>query len=75
MKHTDEINNPDHYVYGGIETIDFIEAKKLNYHLGSVIKYISRAKHKENELKDIKKAKWFLERYIKSLEEEHNEQN
>ncbi len=40
---SDMINRPDHYIDGGIETIDFIEAKKLDYHLGNVVKYISRA--------------------------------
>ena len=37
---TDTVNHPPHYKTGGIETIDFIEAKSLNYHLGNVVKYI-----------------------------------
>jgi hypothetical protein len=53
---------------GGIETIDFIEAKQLNYHLGNVVKYITRAGHKGNELQDLQKALWYLEREIKNVQ-------
>jgi len=63
----DNVNHPPHYKTGGIETIDFIEAKELGYHLGNVIKYVSRAKHKGNELEDLKKAQWYLERAIMKL--------
>jgi len=63
----DNVNHPPHYKTGGMETIDFIEAKELNYHLGNVIKYVSRAKHKGNELEDLKKAQWYLERAIMKL--------
>lgn len=64
------INHPSHYTDGGIETIDFIEAKKLPYHLGNVVKYISRAGKKDNELQDLKKAQWYLNRYIEFLEKQ-----
>lgn len=47
------INYPAHYTVGGIETIDFIEAKKLNFNLGNVIKYITRTNHKKNTLEDL----------------------
>jgi len=63
----DPVNHPSHYKTGGIETIDFIEAKELGYHLGNVIKYVTRAKHKGNELEDLKKAQWYLERAIMKL--------
>ena len=63
----DPVNHPPHYKTGGIETIDFIEAKDLGYHLGNVIKYVTRAKHKGNELEDLKKAQWYLERAIMNL--------
>jgi hypothetical protein len=64
---TDNVNHPPHYKTGGIETIDFIEAKELGYHLGNVIKYVTRAKHKGAELEDLKKAQWYLERAIMKL--------
>lgn len=60
----DMVNHPPHYKTGGIETIDFIEAKSLNYHLGNVIKYVTRADHKGNRLENLQKAKWYLEREI-----------
>jgi hypothetical protein len=62
----DLVNQPPHYTTGGIETIDFIEAKKLNYNLGNAVKYITRADHKGNRLQDLQKAKWYLEREILS---------
>ena len=65
--HTDMVNHPPHYKAGGIETIDFIEAKALGYHLGNVVKYITRADHKGNKLEDLKKAQWYLSRAIEKL--------
>lgn len=62
----DAVNNPAHYTAGGIETIDFIEAKKLNYNLGNVIKYLTRADYKGNKLEDLRKAQWYLTREINS---------
>jgi hypothetical protein len=63
----DVVNHPSHYKVGGIETIDFIEAKQLNYHLGNVVKYISRADHKDEKLENLKKAQWYLNRAIANL--------
>lgn len=64
----DLVNHPPHYKTGGIETIDFIEAKALGYHLGNVVKYITRADHKGTPLQDLKKARWYLDREIARLE-------
>ena len=64
---TDNVNHPPHYKTGGIETIDFIEAKSLNYNLGNVVKYITRADHKGNKLEDLKKAQWYLNREVGKL--------
>jgi succinate dehydrogenase/fumarate reductase flavoprotein subunit len=63
----DPVNHPAHYTAGGIETIDFIEAKKLGYNLGNVVKYLTRADHKGNKLEDLRKAQWYLTREINSL--------
>jgi hypothetical protein len=60
----DMVNNPPHYTTGGIETIDFIEAKKLGYNLGNVVKYITRADHKGDRLENLKKAQWYLNREL-----------
>ncbi len=63
----DNVNHPAHYKTGGIETIDFIEAKSLDYHLGNVVKYITRADHKGNRKEDLLKAQWYLNRAISKL--------
>ena len=63
----DLVNQPPHYKVGGIETIDFIEAKKLNYNLGNVVKYLTRADHKGSKLEDLRKAQWYLTREINTL--------
>jgi hypothetical protein len=65
---TDMINSPPHYTAGGIETIDFIEAKKLGYNLGNVVKYITRSNLKGDRLENLKKAQWYLNREIKNEE-------
>lgn len=66
----DPVNHPEHYKAGGIETIDFIEAKGLGYHLGNVVKYISRAGKKGTNqgLEDLRKAQWYLARAIEKNE-------
>lgn len=63
----DNVNHPAHYKTGGIETIDFIEAKGLTYHLGNAVKYITRADHKGNRLEDLQKARWYLDREISRI--------
>ena len=52
----DSINHPVHYLQGNIEVIDFLEDQKLGFHEANIVKYICRAKHKSNELEDLKKA-------------------
>ena len=64
----DSVNHPPHYKVGGIETIDFIEAKSLGYNLGNVVKYVSRADYKGRLLEDLKKAQWYLNREIQTME-------
>ena len=60
--------NPAHYKDGKIEVIDFIEDKGFGYNLGNVIKYVSRAgKKSDNIIEDLEKAKWYLEREISKL--------
>lgn len=63
----DNVNHPAHYTDGKIEVIDFIEDKKLGYHLGNAVKYISRAGKKDPDkyIEDLQKAVWYLQREIK----------
>ncbi len=70
----DHINHPSHYVDGGMEMIDYIESKKLGYHLGNVVKYVSRAGKKGRIIDDLLKAQWYLNRYIKQIQEEQHEE-
>lgn len=62
---------PSHYQRYDPEPITVIERWGLNsFHLGNVIKYIVRAKHKGAEIRDLRKALWYLQRYIDVREAE-----
>lgn len=67
---TESVNHPKHY--GGedntYEAIKVIEAWGLDFHLGNVTKYINRSRKKGNEIDDLKKALWYLQRKIELLE-------
>jgi hypothetical protein len=67
----EKVNHPSHY--GGesnvYEAIKIIEAYNLNFSLGNVIKYTLRAGKKINEIEDLEKAKWYLDRHICNLKE------
>jgi hypothetical protein len=72
---SEKVNHPDHY--GGennpYEAIKVIEAWDLNFHLGNVVKYISRAgKKSENSIEDLKKAEWYLSRYVQFIQKTNN---
>jgi hypothetical protein len=64
------ITHPPHY--GGeddpYEAIKVIEAWKLGFHLGNLLKYVNRAGKKGDALEDLKKAQWYLNREISNLE-------
>jgi len=66
---SDMVNQPAHYKVGGIEAIDYIQAKLTGeefsgYCKGNALKYISRANHKEDANEDLRKAIWYLERAV-----------
>ncbi len=66
------VDHPSHY--GGdtvYEAIKVIEAWELGFCLGNTVKYISRAGKKgdaDKLLEDLKKARWYLDREIATLE-------
>jgi hypothetical protein len=66
---TDLIHQPPHYTFSRIEVIDAIEAWQLGFHLGNVVKYVARAAHKGQQLDDLQKARWYLDREIARLEQ------
>lgn len=66
----EKVNHPKHYNKGKIEVIEAIEDWDLNFSEGNVIKYVARHRFKGEPLEDLKKARWYLERLISSLESE-----
>lgn len=65
------VDHPAHY--GGAdnpyEVIKVLEAWDLGFHRGNVVKYIARAGRKGDEVEDLKKASWYLQRRIQQIEE------
>jgi hypothetical protein len=64
----DLVNHPPHYTAGGIDFIDFAEAKGLteNAYLFNVVKYVVRAGKKVDvdPVQDLEKAEFYLKREI-----------
>lgn len=69
----DPVNNPAHYAKDAplcscgkpIEPIQLEE--RLNFYRGNAVKYIWRAGKKEDEIQDLEKARWYLDREIQRL--------
>lgn len=84
-KHDDGVNHPSHYSWlkelCGVEVIDI--ARHLNFNLGNVVKYTIRNGHKPESglstlqvaIKDLKKARFYLNDEINKLESKLNEKN
>lgn len=64
----DMVNAPAHYTYLSPQPIELIEAWKLDFFLGSAIKYIARAGRKADAVEDLQKAVSYLNRKILSLQ-------
>ena len=71
------VDHPPHYNQGRYETINVIDdaidgapTTQLAYAQGNVIKYILRMWYKNKALQDAKKARWYLDKMISSLEKE-----
>ena len=70
----DMVNHPQHYTQGGIECIDALKAATVGKRgieavcVANVIKYLWRYEEK-NGVEDVRKAKWYIERLLKELEE------
>ena len=69
-----QVEHPDYYRSGGIEAIDLIDAHKLNFNLGNVVKYVTRAGRKDGEdaLTALHKAQWYLSHEIERIGKESN---
>lgn len=72
----DMVNHPPHYTKGTFETIDVIEDVAQFYpgeqawSVGNIFRYVSRAPHKGEKLKDLKKAQFYMNRLVKAAENE-----
>lgn len=56
----DVVKKPEHYNYSKIQPKDVIRAWGLNFNLGSAVKYIARAGHKDDIVQDLSKAIQFI---------------
>jgi hypothetical protein len=65
--------NPNHYKKGKIECIDALESATVGKTgieavcTSNIIKYLWRYEEK-NEIEDVRKAKWYLEKLISHLD-------
>ena len=68
---SDPVNHPQHYrTDSGLEAIEVIEAFFPNdYHLGNAFKYLARAGKKDDEVQDLEKAVWYIDRRIESVKD------
>lgn len=70
----DMVNHPAHYTQGGIECIDALKAATVSKTgieavcTANAIKYLWRYEEK-NGIEDVKKARWYIDRLIRELEE------
>lgn len=70
MTDYDIVSKPAHYTEGrDIEPIDVIEDWTLGFHEANALKYISRSGRKDDQIQDLEKAVWYLERRIGQLED------
>lgn len=70
MSNQNDAINPKHYSRLNPQPKDVIRAWGLNFNLGSAVKYISRAGHKDDIVQDLKKAQEFIQFEIDAIEVE-----
>jgi hypothetical protein len=66
-KGRDVVNHPTHYTKFPVEVIEITE--HLGFLDGNVVKYVLRAPFKGDELQDLLKAQWYLNRLIEKVKE------
>lgn len=69
---TDNINSPSHYkCESATITIEPIElCEQCGFLLGNALKYLFRYQHKGKPLEDLKKAEFYLKRWLRHEEED-----
>lgn len=73
QKTEDVVNHPSHYTSGKVECIDCIESAMTpeqfcGFLRGNVIKYCFRCGKKDEEVQELKKAEWYLQKLIQFKE-------
>jgi archaellin len=63
----DYVNHPPHYAThpSGVECVDI--AEHLSFNLGNALKYLWRAKMKDDHIENLEKCLWYLEREVRML--------
>lgn len=82
-KPVDNVNQPKHYMVGGVETIEVIESKMggkdsdwvKGYYLGNALKYLTRAHYKGKMEEDLKKAQYYINRLVNCFSDTQHENN
>ena len=69
----DPVNAPMHYTQHKVECIEITET--MSFCRGNAVKYLYRAGAKDNELEDLRKARWYLNREIDRLERSNAKQS
>ena len=62
------VNHPEHYKGNKFEVIDIIEDYDLGFCMGNAIKYLLRAGKKDDEIQDLNKALWYVQRRIREVD-------
>ena len=68
----DMVNHPEHYIKGGVETIEYLKAKSSSHGFQTylrlnALKYLSRAEEKGNMKQDLEKASWYINRLLNEI--------
>ena len=64
----EKVNHPSHYNAhaSGVECIEIVE--HMNFNRGNAVKYVWRAGEKGDEIEDLKKGIWYLQREVARLQ-------
>ena len=71
----DNVNHPKHYTShpSGVECIEITE--HFNFNIGNAVKYCWRAGLKGEQVEDLRKARWYIDREISRILNEKNHES
>jgi hypothetical protein len=75
MRMVDLVNNPPHYLVGGIQAIDIIKSRLskeeyIGYLKGCKLKYDLRYPFKDHPEQDLEKSDWYKNKLLEATKEE-----